>query len=308
MAIMTRTSAASAPPSGNLYAVEGRRLALCRAGEGGPAVVFLPGAGLIGLDFLNVHQEIAGHTTSVLYDRGGTGWSDPVRLPRTATEVAQELRGLLEVADIPPPYVLVGHSLGGAYARRFAQLFAADIAGLVMLDPAHEGYAAIPGPNLAAQFRQALGLLPLLAGPARFYRSLFRRMFACWPEGLRETLVDYHLRAWSRSLQEAKTLQTEVFEELRAGGALPDVPMIVLAAMGIDPFMAPFASTASLMGLNARKHEIYAAFAASTPQGELRTLENAGHSTLHTDRPDAVIGAILDVAALTPPARSARRA
>jgi pimeloyl-ACP methyl ester carboxylesterase len=299
---MTRTFAASPPPPGRHYEAGGRRLALYRAGEGGPAVVFLPGAGLIGLDFLNVHQEVARHTTSVLYDRAGTGWSDPIRLPRTAAEAAQELRALLDAAGVPPPYVLVGHSLGGAYARRFAQLFPADIAGLVMLDPAHEGYAAIPGPDAAAQLRQALGLLRLLAGPARVYRPMFRRMFAAWPETLRETLVDYHLRAWSRSLQEAKTLQTEVFEELRAGGALPDAPMIVLVAMGIDPFMAPFASTARLADLNAQKRAIYAAFAASTPRGELRMVENAGHSTLHTDRPDAVIAAILEVASLTPAA------
>jgi pimeloyl-ACP methyl ester carboxylesterase len=271
-------------------------------------VVFLPGAGLTGLDFLNIHEEIARHTTSVIYDRGGTGWSDPFPLPRSAASAAEELRALLGAAGVPAPYVLVGHSLGGAYARRFAQMFPSDVAGLVMLDPAHEGYAAIPGPDLAAQLRQILGLLPLLAGPARFYRPMFSRMFAAWPESLRETLVAYHLRAWSRSLQEARTLQTEVFEELRAGGDLPDVPMIVLAAMGIDPFMAPFASTERLTDLNMRKRQIYAAFAASTPQGELRTIENAGHSTLHTDRPDAVIAALLDVTALTAPAQSALRA
>src|SRR5580658_551011 len=141
-----KTSAA--PPIGRLYEVGGRRFALDRRGSGGPSVVFLPGAGLIGLDFLNIHEAIARVTTSVVYDRAGTGWSDAIRLPRSAADAAEELRALLEVAGVPPPYILVGHSLGGAYIRRFAQLFPQDVAGLLFLDPAHEGYATMPGLSL----------------------------------------------------------------------------------------------------------------------------------------------------------------
>ena len=74
------------------YRVDGRRLALQRSGSGGPPVVFLPGAGLVGLDYLQVHQAAAEHTTAVRYDRAGTGWSDPVPLPRTPKDVVDELR------------------------------------------------------------------------------------------------------------------------------------------------------------------------------------------------------------------------
>ncbi|WP_310715980.1 alpha/beta fold hydrolase [Streptomyces lydicus] len=52
--------------------------------------------------------------------RAGTGWSSPAALPRTATEVVDELRALLRAAAVPGPFVLVGHSLGGAYARNYA--------------------------------------------------------------------------------------------------------------------------------------------------------------------------------------------
>src|SRR5580698_7760899 len=108
-------AARAAPPLGRLYEAEGRRLSLHRAGEGGPTVVFLPGAGLTGLDFLNIHNAVAEFAGSVIYDRGGTGWSDEIALPRGAADAAGELRTLLKVAEIPGPYVLVGHSLGGAY-------------------------------------------------------------------------------------------------------------------------------------------------------------------------------------------------
>src|SRR5205823_4619327 len=66
-------------------------------------------------------NRISEFTTSVLYDRAGTGWSDPAALPRTAAEVATELRDLLHAAGVPGPYLLAAHSVGGAYARRFAR-------------------------------------------------------------------------------------------------------------------------------------------------------------------------------------------
>lgn len=284
-----------APPIGRFYGIGGRRLALHREGEGGPSVVFLPGAGLIGLDFLNIHEAVRGFATSVLYDRGGTGWSDAVRLPRSAADAAAELRDLLRAAEVPAPYVLVGHSLGGAYARRFAQLFPGEVAGVLYLDPAHEGYATLPPQRLLDQVRMGLKALPELIDARRFYRPLFSRMYASWPEATRETLVEYHLAAWRKSLQEAANLNSEVLGEIAAGGAAPAQRAIVLTAMGIDPFMAPFMDEGHLRELNARKVAFYSAFAALAPRGENRLIADAGHSTLHTDRPDAVVQAIRDL-------------
>jgi pimeloyl-ACP methyl ester carboxylesterase len=305
---MLKSALASQPLLGRRYETAGRRLALHRSGQDGPTVVFLPGAGLIGLDYLNVHDAVARFATSVIYDRAGTGWSDDIALPRTAAAVADELRALLTAANIPGPYVLVGHSLGGAYARRFAQRYPADTAGLVMLDPAHEGYASMPGQSLWAQVRQAVRLAPVLLDFKGFYRGLFGPMFAAWPAGLREALVDYHLRSWGKSLAEAKTLQSEVLAEVVAGGPLPDVPLKVLVAMGIDPFMAPLMPADDLRELNVRKRAMYQAFARSAPRGEAILLDGAGHSTIHTDRPDAVVDAIREVVEATrpSPAPSAR--
>ena len=127
-----------------------------------------------------------------------------------------------------------------------------------------------------------------------YYRPLFERMLAAWPQALRQSLIGYHLRNWRRSIQEAANLQGEVLGEIGEGGTLPDVPLVVLTAMGIDPFQAAFLAQDYLSELNARKRSFYDDFAASTPRGENRTVD-AGHSTLHTDRPEAVVGAIRDV-------------
>ena len=63
-------------PLGCYYNVTGRRLFVHQSGSGNPPVVFLAGAGTVGLDYLNVQEEAAELSTSLLYDRAGTGWSD----------------------------------------------------------------------------------------------------------------------------------------------------------------------------------------------------------------------------------------
>jgi pimeloyl-ACP methyl ester carboxylesterase len=103
------------PPLGRFYDVAGRRVLLHRSGSGAPTVVFLAGGGGVGLDYWNVQVKAAELTTSVVYDRTGTGWSDRVAVPLSSAEVTDELRELLRAAGTPAPYVLVGHSLGGLF-------------------------------------------------------------------------------------------------------------------------------------------------------------------------------------------------
>jgi pimeloyl-ACP methyl ester carboxylesterase len=294
-------AAHGAPPIGRLYDVEGRHLLLHHSGTGGPAVVFAPGAGLIGLDYLDIHDQVSQFTTSVLYDRAGTGWSDQVALPRTATAVTDELRSLLRAARVPAPYLLVGHSLGGIYVRRYGQRFPNEAAGLLFLDPAHKDYPAhMPKQTLLGTLQQCFALVRVLLHFKRFCRGMFERMFAEWSDSIRELLIEYHLRSLRKSLQEwparsRKNLKGELLDEIRHGGDMPDVPLIVLIAMGLDPFMAAFMPEPYLREVNDRKRVIYTALAGSVPRGEYRVLENAGHTTIHTDRPDAVVHAIRDL-------------
>ena len=55
------------PPLGRYYEVEGRRLFVHRSGSGEPPVVFLAGAGTVGLDYLIAQEKAAQLSTSVLY-------------------------------------------------------------------------------------------------------------------------------------------------------------------------------------------------------------------------------------------------
>jgi pimeloyl-ACP methyl ester carboxylesterase len=290
-------TAADVPPVGQLYEVGGRRLWLHRSGAGGPAVVFLAGASAVGLDYLNIHDRISAFTTSVLYDRGGTGWSDPVPLPRTAAEVATELRDLLEVAAVPGPYLLVAHSLGGAYARRFAQLFPGQVAGLLLLESFYEDWDSyLPERLQLARNRQPepgrlqLALIKPLA------RRMYRQMFASWPGPVRRLLIDRHLSPgwWLAGVRERSNMP-ELAAELRHGGTVPDVPLITVTALATDPGQAMLMSRKTLRELTEGKLRMYAALAASVTHGEHRPLDGARHSQLTTDCPDAVVQAIRDL-------------
>ncbi|SHF89893.1 alpha/beta fold hydrolase [Streptoalloteichus hindustanus] len=292
------TTITDAPPVGRRVEVGGRRLFVHQSGTGGPAVVFLPGASAVGLDYLNVHDRASQFTTSVLYDRSGTGWSDPAALPRTGDEAVDELRGLLRAAGVPAPYVLVGHSFGGVLARRFAQRFPAEIAGLLLLEPAHEDWNAfMPEPlRLPERPGEPVPLPELTEQLVREFRELLTRMFAPWPQDIREMLVEHHLNPATLHVGavEGGSLPA-LYDELRRGGATPDVPLIVCSGTGIDPGQRHFLPEELLRPLNEGKLALYTALADSVPRGEHRVFEDGSHSWLHVEYEDEVIQALRDL-------------
>jgi pimeloyl-ACP methyl ester carboxylesterase len=283
-----------AAPVGAYYEVGGRRLWLHKSAGGGPAVVFLPAASNVGLDYLNVYDQTAGFATSVLYDRGGTGWSDPAPLPRTAAEVATELRDLLRVADIPGPYVLVAHSLGGAYARRLGQLFPADIAGLVTLDAFHEDWDEYMSPRLHLDRAKQPDPGPLQYRLIRpVIARMYRKMLASWPDGIRAQLIERHLYyAWFKVGVAERGSMVQLRDELTGGGAFPDVPVTALTTLAPDQGQSMLLSKKALAELTEGKLRLDAALAASVSAGEHQILADARHSTVQIDRPDAVVAAI----------------
>lgn len=108
------------------------------SGEGKPAVILEPGLGWTSLEWTLVQQGVEKFTKVCSYDRAGYGWSDSASAPRTSLQLVQEMHELLIKAQIPPPYILVGHSFGGINARLFASLYPEEVMGLVLVDPSHE--------------------------------------------------------------------------------------------------------------------------------------------------------------------------
>jgi len=72
------------------------------------------------------------------YDRLGLGKSDKLTVAHNADEIVNDLHQLLQSAHVSPPYVMVGHSIGGIYVRKYAAIYPTQVTGLVLLDSAHE--------------------------------------------------------------------------------------------------------------------------------------------------------------------------
>jgi pimeloyl-ACP methyl ester carboxylesterase len=132
------------PVSDTLVDVGGRRLHVSCAGAGSPTVILEAGMGDSASAWKSIQPAVAAFTRVCAYDRARRGTSDPDPRPefRTARAVVDDLGRLLREAAIAGPYVLVGHSFGGAYIRSYASKFPQDIVGMVLVDSTHENQYA----------------------------------------------------------------------------------------------------------------------------------------------------------------------
>ena len=120
-----------------LVTVEGaRRINLYCVGSGEPTVILEAGAGNDMVTWRLVQADIAALTRVCAYDRAGLGFSDPWTRPSDVRNLADDLGRLVAAADIRKPFVLVGHSLGGAIATLYAATHPDDLAGMVLVEPA----------------------------------------------------------------------------------------------------------------------------------------------------------------------------
>ena len=136
---MTRSSGARSmyPPMGKLVDVGGYRMHILAEGDGRgrPTLVWISGGHDGGLALYHLHKEIRSEARSILFDRPGTGWSDPGPFPRTTPREVEELAVLLEKSGEQGPFILIGHSYGGLLAANFARRHRDRTAAVVLLDP-----------------------------------------------------------------------------------------------------------------------------------------------------------------------------
>ena len=190
---------ASAAPGDELYTrpgqlipAAGTRLNLYCMGSGSPAVVFDSGWEDWAPVWTLVQPEVAKWTRACSYDRAGAGFSDPGPMPRTSMRIADELHGALHQAGVAGPYILVGHAFGGDNVRSFAQRYAAETAGLVLV----EADVGIPGERQGdteriAELRECRDavaahtpLPPLPPRPGRPPRDCAQQFFRGLPEAV----------------------------------------------------------------------------------------------------------------------------
>jgi pimeloyl-ACP methyl ester carboxylesterase len=158
------TGLGASAQAGRMIDVGGHRLYIECTGTGSPVVVLQSGLGESSSYWTRIAPAVAASTTVCAYDRAGHGRSDEAG-SQDGIALATDLHTLLERAGVAGPYVLVGHSSGGAYVRVFADRYADQVAGMVLLDaqPA-DAFSALPDyPAFYQNYRRVATLSPSLA-------------------------------------------------------------------------------------------------------------------------------------------------
>jgi pimeloyl-ACP methyl ester carboxylesterase len=218
-----------------------RRLNFRCFGHGSPTVILESGFGATSQGWAMTQPKIARVTRVCAYDRAGYGFSDAGPTPRDGAAIARDLDNGLKAARIAGPYVVVGHSAGGLYARLFAARRRKEVVGLVFVDSSVEHQVqriqAIFGGNvvgLEGLQRRVQKCLDATSGPHAADDPV---LLECAPPSADAHTRQIELRpdTWRTQLSELDNLFTTTSDEVdRIGDLLQDIPAIVLTAGKAD--------------------------------------------------------------------------
>jgi pimeloyl-ACP methyl ester carboxylesterase len=239
--------------------IGGRALFISCSGEGAPTVIVDHGQWGSSADMVSLQRELSRDTRVCIYDRAGMGQSDPPATsstaPRTAADVVTDLHALLEAADVPGPFVLVGQSVGGAFVQLYARTYPDEVAAVVAMN-------AVPPANPWLEEST-----PLMTEPER------TEELAYYAGG--EGTEDFD---WNTS-----------FAQLDAADPPPDVPLLVLTST-----IAQCESPDDICGRTYGVYEtVMAEVAAEWPQGQF-TQVDAGHEIYHSPEAVAAIRQLME--------------
>jgi pimeloyl-ACP methyl ester carboxylesterase len=225
-------------------------------------------------------------------------------LPRDSVAETQDLENALKAAGIRPPYVLIGHSLGGLNTRLFAYRNPEKVAGLLLVDPSvdfHEfgspsDYArkmdlafyedclaqARAGTLAAGQVRPG-DLGPCVSAPN-----------PRWPSDAAARITEVRSKPWifETTLAEFKSAYDVDVEEVAAARRkLGDAPLIILTQdrahfRMLKPWFADDVDAVYARWVAGHDDEAH-----DSTRGEDRVVDGAGHD-IEEDRPEAVISAL----------------
>jgi len=279
-----------------------RRLNICVMGAGSPTVVLAAGANASTSHWARVQPEVAKHALTVSFDKAGRGFSDSGPLPRCAAATVGDLRMALAKTGAKPPYVLVGHSLGGLEMRLFAFLHPSEVVGLVLVDSMSEEYTARLLEHETfrdwsrrdyAEVRRTAAMAragTLLPGTPEYDARVYFPPEPELPDALNAVILKNRGSPayWRAECSFIRHLGTDQMAMAKARRSLGEMPIVVLIA----------AETLAAGGdpkLSALTQSTQAEMAALSSRGRHRIVDGGHH--IPWEQPDAIISAIEEVLA-----------
>ncbi len=284
---------------GQMVDIGGRRINLHCTGAGGPTVVLMAGLSSWSVVWYKTQPVIAQKTRACAFDRAGYGFSDPGPRPQILSDVVDDLHAALKAGSIPPPYVLVGHSLGGVEARLYAQRWPQEVMGMVLVDtsPAAEGLIdeAQPGFDQAegresyASYKLHCALLaahgPLDPSNPEYQRCAIGPLPVDTPAALRKIWPSFFTAYYAVDevslMSSLYTHRYDGVDHLQLGA----MPLVVLS------IEKPWGN---LNNYNQVWNALHADLAHLSSRGVHRIIKGSGHE-IQLDQPQAVIDAVDDV-------------
>jgi len=302
------------PAPGRLIDIGRCRLHLNEQGAGNPIVVLESGIAASSLSWALVQPKVAEFTRVCSYDRAGLSWSDSCAAPRTLHQIVSELISLLSHAGLGGPYILVGHSFGGAVIRAYANLHPTDVVGLIFVDPVPLEYWANCGADeerrlhLAAKLSRRGALLARI-GVVRTALMALESGRKTFPKWIARISAGQGTDVILRLLGEIQKLPQELWPIVRAHWSRPrcframaeyleSLPESARTALLMPipaeiPFIVLSAANASKAELEERE-----AWVRQSRCGRHIRIEEGGH-WLQLERPDMVVAAIQELVGLS---------
>jgi pimeloyl-ACP methyl ester carboxylesterase len=257
-------------------------------GTGTPAVILDSGLGDSFLSWRKVQPQIATFTRVCSYDRAGIAYSSPSSKPRTSRVIADELHALLHAVDVPGPYVMVGHSMGGYDVRVFASSYRSEVAGVVLVDASHPDQEKRLPPELSSMEQSFRREAEFLEYTMPF--GIPRLLSLCEDDAV-ERAADCNFHTAREGVEEMKTT-SESASEAGASGTLGDLPLAVLSH---DPDKLLGDLPADLAKpTNVAWEKMQEELAHLSSRGTQTIAKNSGHY-VQIDRPELVVEAIRNV-------------
>jgi pimeloyl-ACP methyl ester carboxylesterase len=279
----------------------GRSLLLFCEGKGSPTVLLESGLGDRVTVWRKVQPVLARRYRVCGYNRAGIGGSTVGPMPRDAKAIVSDLETLVRRAQLRPPYILVGHSLGGLTMRLFARRHLRQTAGIVLVDPASTDlFSRFPDVPIAMldEYRKELSHFRGCAAQVEKPECELSPPDDA-PTALRANLTVRQPKDWfatmASELESVGPGGSDQKEVRAAGTKLGSIPMIVLTADWV--LREKDIPETQRQRLQSAIIDLHKEFAATSRRGSDKLVAGSSHY-IQWDSPRSVIDAVNRVAAM----------